>query len=113
MVLALRPKSGSKPSAKKAAPKSPTKKALVDMFAEATEVSKADAARTFEAFEALIVATLKKHRAFVLPGMFKLSVVDQPAKPARPGRTPATGETMMFKAKPAEKKKTEEDKGSE
>jgi nucleoid DNA-binding protein len=41
---------------------------------------------------------------FVIPDMIKLKVRKIPAKPARMGRNPATGEEMMLPPKPASKK---------
>jgi nucleoid DNA-binding protein len=38
---------------------------------------------------------------FTIPGLLKLRVVKKPAKKARKGINPFTGEEMMFKAKPA------------
>jgi len=38
---------------------------------------------------------------FMFPTMFKIVTKKTPAKPARKGRNPFTGEEMMFKAKPA------------
>ena len=38
---------------------------------------------------------------FVLPGLLKVSAVKKPAKKARKGINPFTGEEQMFKAKPA------------
>lgn len=40
---------------------------------------------------------------FVMPGMMKISVVRKPARPARKGVNPFTGEEIMIKAKPAHK----------
>jgi nucleoid DNA-binding protein len=40
---------------------------------------------------------------FVLPGLMKITVVKKPAKPARKGLNPFTGEEIMLKAKPAYK----------
>ncbi len=40
---------------------------------------------------------------FVLPGLMKISVVKKPARPARKGVNPFTGEEIMIKAKPAYK----------
>lgn len=40
---------------------------------------------------------------FVMPGLLKISVVKKPARPARKGINPFTGEETMFKAKPAHK----------
>lgn len=38
---------------------------------------------------------------FVMPGLFKIVTVKKPAKKARKGINPFTGEEQMFKAKPA------------
>jgi len=38
---------------------------------------------------------------FTLPGILKIKVVKKPARPAREGINPFTGEKMMFKATPA------------
>ena len=38
---------------------------------------------------------------FTLPGMLKITTVSKPAKKARKGINPFTGEETMFKAKPA------------
>ena len=40
---------------------------------------------------------------FTVPGLLKLRVVKKPARKARKGTNPFTGEEMMFKAKPATK----------
>ena len=38
-----------------------------------------------------------------MPGLLKMRVVKKPARKARKGTNPFTGEEMMFKAKPATK----------
>jgi len=40
---------------------------------------------------------------FVFPGLLKITVVKKPARPARKGINPFTGEEVTFKAKPAHK----------
>ena len=40
---------------------------------------------------------------FIMPGLLKINVVKKPARPARKGINPFTGEEVMFKAKPAHK----------
>ena len=40
---------------------------------------------------------------FTVPGLLKMRVVKKPARKARKGVNPFTGEEMMFKAKPASK----------
>jgi nucleoid DNA-binding protein len=46
---------------------------------------------------------LKKSGIFVLPGFAKFVVVKKPARPAREGINPFTGEKQKFAAKPASK----------
>jgi nucleoid DNA-binding protein len=38
-----------------------------------------------------------------LPGVLKIRIVHRPARKARQGRNPQTGEPIMIKAKPASK----------
>ena len=42
-----------------------------------------------------------KDKVFVVPGLMKVKAVYKPATKAREGKNPFTGETQMFKAKPA------------
>jgi nucleoid DNA-binding protein len=56
-----------------------------------------------EEYDALIERSIKKRSVgeFTLPGMLKITTVSKPAKKARKGINPFTGEETMFKAKPA------------
>ncbi len=53
--------------------------------------------------EALIERSIKKRSIgeFTLPGLMKITTVKKPARKARKGINPFTGEETMFKAKPA------------
>ena len=55
------------------------------------------------ALEDSIHASISKKgpRTFVLPGLLKITVTNVPAKKARKGINPFTGEPTTFKAKPA------------
>ena len=57
------------------------------------------------ALEDSIRASISKKgpRTFVLPGILKITAVAVPAKKARKGINPFTGEETVFKAKPARK----------
>ena len=83
-----------------------TKSELYSALAESTQLARQQIACLFDELEIVISAHLKKDgpEKFVLPGMFKIVVKKVPAKPAREGKNPFTGELMMFKAKPASKK---------
>jgi nucleoid DNA-binding protein len=102
-------KSAKKP-ARKAAPKAPqsiksvlTKSALVAHLADAAKVAAKDVRTLLAALEETIHASISKKgpRSFVLPGLLKITVTNVPAKKARQGINPFTGEPATFKAKPA------------
>lgn len=83
-----------------------TKSELYADLAERTDVPKKDVVKIFDEFTDIIAAHLKKGAAekFTLPGILKMTVKKVPAKKARKGINPFTGEETMFKAKPASKK---------
>jgi nucleoid DNA-binding protein len=103
-------KTSTKKPARKAAPKAPqsiksvlTKSALVAHLADAAKVAAKDARALLAALEDVIIASINKKgaRVFVLPGLLKITVTNVPAKKARKGINPFTGEPATFKAKPA------------
>ncbi len=83
--------------------KPPTKTEIYANIAESTGVSKKDVGAVFEALNDEIAKALSNKGAgtFTLPGLCKIVVQDKPAVPEREGVNPFTGETTMFKAKPA------------
>ena len=102
-------KTAKKP-ARKAAPKAPqsirsvlTKSQLVAHLADAAKVAAKDVRVLLAALEDSIRASISKKgpRTFVLPGLLKITAVAVPAKKARKGINPFTGEETTFKAKPA------------
>ena len=102
-------KSAKKP-ARKSTPKAPqsiktvlTKSALVAHLAEAAQVAAKDVRAILAALESTIQGAVGKKggRTFVLPGLFKITVVNVPAKPKRKGINAFIGEETAFKAKPA------------
>jgi nucleoid DNA-binding protein len=108
--MAKAKKSARKP-AKKTAPKAAakpikgvlSKSALVKHLAGTTGAAAKDVRSVIAALEDTIHAAIGKKggRTFVLPGLFKITVVNVPAKKARKGINPFTGEETVFKAKPA------------
>ena len=56
-----------------------------------------------EELEVLIERSIKKRSAgeFTVPGLMKITTVKKPARKARKGINPFTGEETTFKAKPA------------
>lgn len=89
--------------AKNAAKKAPTKTEVYAAISEATSLSKKDVSAVFDALTGEIGKALGKKGSgvFQIPGLVKIIVKHIPATKERPGRNPATGETIMIKAKPA------------
>ena len=85
------------------AAKSMTKSEMTKQLSEKINLPKKDIGALFEALDAMIRSQLGKKGpgVFTIPGLVKLRTVERPATPAREGRNPATGETIMIKAKPA------------
>ncbi len=107
---AVKKKAVSKKAAPKAAAKKITaikepmsKSALFATIAENTNVARKDVVAVFAELEALIDGHIRKRGAgtFNLPGLLKITTVKKPARKARKGINPFTGEETMFKAKPA------------
>ena len=103
-------KKAARKPAKKSAPKAPqsiktvlTKSALVAHLADAAQVAAKDARALLAALEETIRVSISKKgpRTFMLPGLLKITVTNVPAKKARKGINPFTGEETVFKAKPA------------
>ncbi|MGR6874699.1 HU family DNA-binding protein [Pseudomonas sp. HK3] len=98
----------------KAAAKAPAKKmtAIADRYnktqilteiAENTELTKKQVQAVLDNLGDVIERHVKKRAVgeFVLPGLLKIQAVKKPAKKARKGINPFTGEETVFKAKPA------------
>lgn len=83
-----------------------TKSELYSALANRTQLGRQQIACVFDELSTVVSAHLKKDgpEKFVLPGLLKIVIKKVPAKPAREGKNPFTGEVMMFKAKPASKK---------
>lgn len=86
--------------------KAPTKSEIYSKIAEDTGLTKKDVAAVFDSLSAQIKKNLGGRGGpgvFTVPGLMKMKVVKKPARKARKGVNPFTGEEMMFKAKPASK----------
>ncbi len=80
-----------------------TKSQLMTSIAEATKLPKRQVAAVVESLGEHITRHLKPKGAgkFTLPGIAKFTTVNKPARKARKGVNPFTGEEIMIKAKPA------------
>ena len=83
-----------------------TKNELLDNLAAHANLDKKAVALVLDGLKNIIFAHFKKGSAekFILPGLLKIAAKSVPAKPARIGRNPATGESIKIKAKPASRK---------
>jgi nucleoid DNA-binding protein len=82
-----------------------TKSGIVKAVMDMTGLAKKDAVAVMEALGTVIELHVKSRGPgkFTLPGLLKINVVSKPARKAREGTNPFTGEKVMFKAKPAHK----------
>ncbi len=111
--MAVKKKVAKKRAAKKAATAAPavkaittkqTKTQIITAISEATELSKKDVGAVFAQLGTMIEGHMKKRGSgeFTIPDTgVKIRRVKKPARKARMGRNPATGEAMKIAAKPA------------
>ena len=80
-----------------------SKSAILAEIADNTELTKKEVGTVLEELGVLIDRHVKKRSCgqFTLPGLCKIVTVKKPARKARKGINPFTGEEQMFKAKPA------------
>ena len=80
-----------------------SKTQILNQISEKTELPKKDVAAVIDELTDIIEGHLKKRSCgeFVLPGLMKIVTVKKPAKKARKGINPFTGEETTFAAKPA------------
>jgi len=83
--------------------KPPTKSEILNHIAEDTGFSRKEVTMVLDSLAGLIAKNVKARSVglFNLPGLLKIKVVKKPARKARKGINPFTGEETMFKAKPA------------
>ncbi len=80
-----------------------TKTQILATISENTGLTKKQVGDVMGELETLIERSIKKRSVgeFTLPGLMKITTVKKPARKARKGRNPFTGEETVFKAKPA------------
>ena len=90
----------AKPSGK---PKAPSKSEVLNNLSTATGLTRKEVAAVLEALAADINKSIGKKGVGVyqIPGLCKIVRKQNPARPAREGTDPRTGQPTMFKAKPA------------
>lgn len=108
------PKTAKKTTKKAAAVVAPQKKIkaigerfnktqILNQISENTELSKKEVQSVLDELTDIIEGHIKKRAVgeFVLPGLMKITTVKKPARKARKGINPFTGEETTFAAKPA------------
>jgi nucleoid DNA-binding protein len=91
------------PKAKKSA-SGLTKSQLVTELATKTGLTKKQVEDVYSTLSAVIQRELRSTGVITaIPGLLKIKKVDKPARAARMGRNPKTGEQIMISAKPASK----------
>jgi len=80
-----------------------TKSQIIAGIADSTGLSKKQVGSVMEELDSLIERSVKKRGVgeFTVPGILKITTVNKPARKARKGINPFTGEETVFKAKPA------------
>ena len=80
-----------------------TKTQILNQIAENTELTRKQVQSVLDELTDVIEGHIKKRAVgeFALPGLMKITTVKKPAKKARKGINPFTGEETVFKAKPA------------
>ncbi len=80
-----------------------SKSQILNHLAEKSELSRKQVSSILDELGGLIEAHISKRGCgeFVLPGLLKIATVKKPARKARKGINPFTGEETTFAAKPA------------
>ena len=80
-----------------------TKSQIVASIADSTGLTKKQVGEVMDDMHSLIERSIKKRGVgeFTIPGILKITTVKKPARKARKGINPFTGEETVFKAKPA------------
>lgn len=80
-----------------------SKTQILNQIAENTELSRKQVTAVLDELSDIIEGHIKKRACgeFVMPGLFKIVTVKKPARKARKGINPFTGEETTFAAKPA------------
>ena|SRR5579862_8490485 len=82
-----------------------SKSSMIKTITDVTCLNKKDVSAVLECLTQVIEKHVKSGGPgiFVMPGLMKISVVKKPARAARKGVNPFTGEEIMIKARPAYK----------
>ena len=80
-----------------------TKAQMTAEIAEKSGLTKAQVKDVLDAMVSVVETELKAGRPVGIQGLIKVTVKHQPARAARAGKNPRTGEAITIKARPARK----------
>ncbi len=80
-----------------------SKSQIIAMIAKDVDLTRKQVSEVMNSLDSLIERSLRKSACgqFTLPGMMKITTIKKPARKARKGTNPFTGEEVVFKSKPA------------
>jgi nucleoid DNA-binding protein len=80
-----------------------TKSQIIASLADSTSLTKKEIGSVMDELHTLMERSIKPRSVgeFTVPGILKITTVKKPARKARKGINPFTGEATTFKAKPA------------
>lgn len=79
-----------------------TTTALLGNVSDKSKLPKKDVKSAYEALVDVMQKEFKQGKDVSLAGLGRFKVKKKPARKARPGRNPSTGEKIMIKAKPSQ-----------
>ena len=80
-----------------------TRAQIVNAIGERADLQNSDVAKVLDALAEVVLEDLSPDGpgSVTVAGLIKVDIVPQTARPERPGRNPATGETITIAARPA------------
>ena len=103
VLISMSEKRSSSEKSKSAIKGKLSKSQIIAMIAKDVDLTRKQVSEVMNSLDSLIERSLRKSGCgqFTLPGMMKITTIKKPARKARKGTNPFTGEEVVFKSKPA------------
>ena len=103
VLISMSEKRSSSEKSKSAIKGKLSKSQIIAMIAKDVDLTRKQVSEVMNSLDSLIERSLRKSACgqFTLPGMMKITTIKKPARKARKGTNPFTGEEVVFKSKPA------------
>ena len=103
VLISMSEKRSSSEKSKSAIKGKLSKSQIIAMIAKDADLTRKQVSEVMNSLDSLIERSLRKSACgqFTLPGMMKITTIKKPARKARKGTNPFTGEEVVFKSKPA------------